>query len=1049
MVADDLNSKRQRQHVQSLAWWRKISRQQETTTARTVLVRWTTITHQPAMASVVFYRLKTPQTEMIRSTRNRPSVPSRSLIPDSDNGQTRRRAEGAKNPWVTIGCHTGLYIAAYNNRTLSSNEKLLELELALEKIKWDIIGLSEVRRSGEECLRLKSGNTLYYRGSDTQTSMHGVGLLINKRWTNRITQMNSVSDRVIYVCFKLNAMYSLKVIQAYAPTTTHDDEEIEVFYEDVSKAMDENRAHYQLLVGDFNAKLGKRSDDSETSIGMFGHDQRNERGDTLLNFLQQHGIFSMNSFFPGKVQRKWTWASADGVTKNEIDYIMSNRKSIVKNVTVLNRLNTGSDHRMVRAKVVLNTRTERERMVRKKTFLDINRLKEQSAEFEEILEKELIETKSQDASIDELYNKIVDTVKDFLESKCQSTRMTESKLSRETLKLIADRLEMVKCNKRDTVEFRQVTKTINKNMKVDLRNYNVKLATEAIAANGNMKVLRAKLSTFHKKIFRLKDKDGVLQTDQNKLLEITREFYKDLYASIRSKPSTGGTATRPVIMNVGSEEMPDITMDEVQTALDEMKNGKAPGEDDIPIEAIKEGGRALLEMITALFNKCLEQTKVPEMWENAIITLLHKKGDITKLENYRPISLLSHLYKLFMKVITKRITKKLDFYQPVEQAGFRSGFSTNDHLQVMRSLIEKCNEYKIPIAIIFIDFEKAFDSVELWSIMDSLDECRIDSRYTRLIKYIYEHATSSVKMHKHTDKFQVERGVRQGDTISPKLFTSALETVFKKLDWSEMGININGRFLNNLRFADDIALTSSTMEQAETMLLQLNEEAQKIGLKMNLSKTKILTNITGAQPITIGDEEIGIVDSYKYLGHDIRLGLENQTAEIRRRIGLGWAAFGKLRYIFKSKMNNSLKRKVFDMCVLPVLTYGAETLTITKASAKKLRVAQRAMERAMLGISLRDKMTNEWIRQQTKVTDVMVRIASLKWNWAGHIARMTDDRWTKTIMQWRPPTKRPMGRPPERWTNDIKRTAGANWQQVAMDRDEWRSKGEAYIQQWI
>ena len=185
-----------------------------------------------------------------------------------------------------------------------------------------------------------------------------------------------------------------------------------------------------------------------------------------------------------------------------------------------------------------------------------------------------------------------------------------------------------------------------------------------------------------------------------------------------------------------------------------------------------------------------------------------------------------------------------------------------------------------------------------------------------------------------------------------------------------------------------------------------------------------------------------------YLGHKLKLGLDNQTAEVKRRIGLGWAAFGKLKLIFKSKMNNSLKRKVFDSCVLPVLTYGAETLTLTKASENKLRVAQRAMERSMLGISLRDKMTNEWIRQQTRVVDVMERIATLKWNWAGHIARMTDERWTINILNWRPPKTRPMGRPPERWANSIKRSAGTNWQQLAMDRSEWRKKGEAYIQQW-
>ena len=239
------------------------------------------------------------------------------------------------------------------------------------------------------------------------------------------------------------------------------------------------------------------------------------------------------------------------------------------------------------------------------------------------------------------------------------------------------------------------------------------------------------------------------------------------------------------------------------------------------------------------------------------------------------------------------------------------------------------------------------------------------------------------------------------------------------------------------------------LDQAQVMLLQLNEESSKVGLKMNLSKTKIMTNIDDDREIKIGDTVIERVDSYVYLGHKLKLGLDNQTAEVKRRIGLGWAAFGKLRLIFKSNMNNSLKRKVFDSCVLPVLTYGAETLTLTKASENTLRVAQRAMERSMLGISLRDKRTNQWIRQQTKVLDVMERIASLKWNWAGHIARMTDERWTKTIMNWRPPTTRPVGKPPERWTNSIKRTAGKNWQQVAIDRSRWKELGEAYIQQWI
>ena len=76
----------------------------------------------------------------------------------------------------------------------------------------------------------------------------------------------------------------------------------------------------------------------------------------------------------------------------------------------------------------------------------------------------------------------------------------------------------------------------------------------------------------------------------------------------------------------------------------------------------------------------------------------------------------------------------------------------------------------------------------------------------------------------------------------------------------------------------------------------------------------------------------------------------------------------------------SLKRKVFDPCVLPVMTYASETLTLTKASVNKLGIAQRSTERSILGISLRDKNTNEWIRKQTRVVDVMKRIAALKCN---------------------------------------------------------------------
>ncbi|CAH2234461.1 jg17763 [Pararge aegeria aegeria] len=139
----------------------------------------------------------------------------------------------------------------------------------------------------------------------------------------------------------------------------------------------------------------------------------------------------------------------------------------------------------------------------------------------------------------------------------------------------------------------------------------------------------------------------------------------------------------------------------------------------------------------------------------------------------------------------------------------------------------------------------------------------------------------------------------------------------------------------------------------------------------------------------------------------------NFEKEVNRRIQLGWAAFGKLRDIFSSKIPQCLKTKVFEQCVFPVMTYGTETWPLTMGFIRRLRVTQRAMERATLGVSLRDRIRNEEIRRRTRVTDIAQRVAKLKWQCARHKARRTDGRWGLKVLEWRPRTgKRSVGRPP-------------------------------------
>ncbi|KAK6736544.1 hypothetical protein RB195_019308 [Necator americanus] len=113
----------------------------------------------------------------------------------------------------------------------------------------------------------------------------------------------------------------------------------------------------------------------------------------------------------------------------------------------------------------------------------------------------------------------------------------------------------------------------------------------------------------------------------------------------------------------------------------------------------------------------LQKERIPDQWKTSRTVLIHKKGDREDLRNYRPICLLSVLYKVFTKIILTRISRTLDEAQPQEQAGFRQGFSCLEHIQTESRVIEVCREYRLSLLLTFFDYEKTFYSVETNAIL--------------------------------------------------------------------------------------------------------------------------------------------------------------------------------------------------------------------------------------------------------------------------------------------------------------------------------------------
>ena len=264
--------------------------------------------------------------------------------------------------------------------------------------------------------------------------------------------------------------------------------------------------------------------------------------------------------------------------------------------------------------------------------------------------------------------------------------------------------------------------------------------------------------------------------------------------------------------------------------------------------------------------------------------------------------------------------------------------------------------------------------------------------------------------------------------------------------WNTKGIEVGSKRLTNLRFADDIVLFVPTANELQIMLQDLSTASLKVGLAMNRSKTKVMTNSTKRR-VEVDGQEIHYVDEYIYLGQLVSF--ENrQEKEIDRRIDNAWKSYWSMKTLMKKDLPISLKQKLIDMCILPVLTYGAQTWSVTESQKFRLGVCQRAMERSILGVKRSDRIRNTTLRSNTGITDVGKKAARLKWDWAGHVSRMQNDRWAKVSTQWVPADgRRRRGRPKKRWRDDLDAHCNG-WFEVALEKTTWKDVGEAFAQQW-
>ena len=159
--------------------------------------------------------------------------------------------------------------------------------------------------------------------------------------------------------------------------------------------------------------------------------------------------------------------------------------------------------------------------------------------------------------------------------------------------------------------------------------------------------------------------------------------------------------------------------------------------------------------------------------------------------------------------------------------------------------LKKEREFQKNIYFCFIDYAKAFDCVDhnkLWKI---LQEMVIPVHLTCLLRNLYAGQEATVRTgHGTTDWFQIGKGAYQGCILSPCLFNLYAENIMRNtgLEEAQAGIKIAGRNINNLRYADNTTLMAESEEELESLLMKVKQESEKVGLKLNIQKTKIMAS---------------------------------------------------------------------------------------------------------------------------------------------------------------------------------------------------------------
>ncbi|XP_078580636.1 uncharacterized protein LOC144864435 [Branchiostoma floridae x Branchiostoma japonicum] len=900
---------------------------------------------------------------------------------------------------------------------------------------------------------------------------------MSKESSRSLMEWEPVSERIITARFTSRCQ-DTTIIQAYAPTNDASEADKELFYEQLQATMAKRKKRdITILMGDMNAKVGSANSGNEGVMGKHGVGTMNHNGELFVDFCSVNDMVIGGTLFPHKESHKVTWRSPDGSYENQIDHIAISRRwrGTLQDCRIKRSADVGSDHHLLMAACRVRLAACRKK-VQKTTKYNVERLKNPDIkqQFVLTLANRFDVLRYNSDNEEELDDDEIETewstIKEAYTSTCEEVlgkvkRERKEWMSEGTWEKVEERRKLKanieNCRTRNQKanamkQYNSADRKVKKSCRRDKRKWISDKAAEAeeAASKQDMKTLYRITKTLSGKRRQInkpvQDKNGELLATKEQQMERWRDHFKEI---LNRTPPPNPPEIEPPIELLDIRTGPPSKI-EIRKAISSLKNGKAAGPDGIPPEAWKEAGNLSVEALHPLLSRIWLEERTPTDWKRGTIIKLPKKGDLTQCKNWRGIMLLSVASKLLCRIILNRTANAMETKLRDNQAGFRANRSCSDQIATLRVIVEQSTEFNSQLYAVFVDYEKAFDSLDRTSLWNILAHYGIPPKIINMIKVFYNNFQAQVSHEGDlTEPFNMTTGVRQGCLLSPLLFITALDWVMREttkdartgIQWTLTDM------LDDLDFADDLALLCHTISQMREKTQRLEHKSGQVGLIINAGKTKEMRvkTVGNAKPVCCRGIELETVKDFTYLGSVISSD-GGATKDIEARIGKGKAAFVQLRPVWRAR-NISLRTKlrIFESNVKSILLYGCETWGLTQANIKKLQTFINVRLRYILGIWWPNKISNHDLLEKTGQEPVEVTIRRRKWRWIGHTLRKPPPSITRAVLEWNPQGKRRRGRPRLSWRRGVMKDlqhAKTSWHEAkttAKDRGRWRHLTEA------